>query len=64
VLSKKHCKELLEEFSSGFLETRNLFDVCSHPGCVVAVTHSEKLYLQVHNEANEHGPSFYVYVLP
>jgi hypothetical protein len=62
VLSKKDGEELLEEFSPGCLETKNLFDTCSHPGCMVTVTHSEKLYLRIHNKAGEDGAPLFAYV--
>jgi hypothetical protein len=62
VLSKKDGEELLEEFSPGCLETKNLFDTYSHPGCIVTVTHSEKLYLRIYNKTGEDGVLLFAYV--
>ncbi|RFU24736.1 hypothetical protein B7463_g11601, partial [Scytalidium lignicola] len=62
VLSKGDGEKLLEQFNPGCSSTRNLFDVCSHPGCVVTVTPSKRLYLRVQNKAAEHGPSLFVYI--
>jgi hypothetical protein len=43
VLSKKDGKELLEEFSPGYLKTKNLFNIYSYPRCIITVTYLEKL---------------------
>ena len=61
VLSKKQGKHTLEESGPGCFRTGNHFDTCFHPECVVTITPSESLYLQVQNKANEHELPIYVY---
>jgi hypothetical protein len=62
VLSKKDGKELLEEFSPGYLKTKNLFNIYSYPRCIITVTYLEKLYLWIHNKAGEDGALLFAYV--